>query len=68
MLHTFHVAGTHCNACKMLIEDVLSEDTTLRDATVDLEKKTLSLESDEEKPSLIKRLNTELAPFGYTLS
>jgi len=68
MLHTFHVAGTHCNACKMLIEDVLSEDTTLRDATVDLEKKTLSLESDEEKPSLIKRLNTELTPFGYTLS
>lgn len=68
MLHTFHVAGTHCNACKMLIEDILGEDPALTHATVDLENQTLSLESDEEKTSLIKRLNIELAPLGYTLS
>lgn len=66
---TFHISGTHCKACKMLIEDVLSDDTTLTNSSVDLENETLSLETEEENQSiLLEKLNTELIPLGYTLS
>lgn len=66
---TFHISGTHCKACKMLVEDVLSDDTTLMNPSVDLGNETLSLETEEENQSiLLEKLNRELIPLGYTLS
>ena len=67
--YTFHVSGTHCNACKMLIEDVLSDDATLTNSSVDLQDKTLSLESSEDKQEIVlTKLNENLIPLGFTIS
>jgi hypothetical protein len=53
----------------MLVEDVLSDDTTLVNSSVDLENETLSIETEEENQEiLLARLNIELIPLGYTLS
>ena len=67
--YTFHVSGTHCNSCKMLIEDVLSDDTTLMNSSVDLKNKTLSLETSEDNQEiLLTKLNENLVPLGFTIS
>lgn len=67
--YTFHISGTHCKSCKMLVEDVLSDDMTLMHPNVDLEKETLSVQTEEEnQDALLTKLNPELISLGYTLS
>ncbi len=67
--YIFHISGTHCNSCKMLIEDVLSDDTTLVNSVVNLENETLSLQTEEDNPdTLLSKLNANLGPHGFTLS
>lgn len=53
----------------MLVEDVLSDDMTLMHPHVDLEKETLSVQTEEENTNtLLEKLNTKLTSLGYTLS
>ena len=67
--YTFHISGTHCNACKILIEDILAEDVILTHPNVDLKNETLSFEIEEGMQDVVlEKLNLELLPFGYTLS
>ena len=42
--YTFHVSGTHCAACKILIEDVLGEQDLVKSVRVDLKKEIVEIE------------------------
>lgn len=67
--YMFHISGTHCNACKMLIEDVLSEEKDIQNAQVNLESQTLALDSENtDANGLLSSLNQSLKPFGYEVS
>ncbi len=45
--HTFHVSGTHCASCKILIEDTLNEQDFIGNARVDLKRRVLEVEASE---------------------
>lgn len=66
--YTLPLTGTHCASCKLLIEDILAEDSTLENPIVDIKKQTLTLSSNrEDEAILIQELNTELEPHGYSI-
>lgn len=44
---TIIIQGTHCNSCKVLIEDVLSEITGVKSSTVDFTTGKTEIEHDE---------------------
>lgn len=67
--YTFHVSGTHCASCKILIEDILGEQTNISNATVDLKNETVTLDAKEtDQHSLINGLNEKIKDNGYILS
>ncbi len=68
--YTFHVSGTHCKSCKILIEDVLGEEESVRKVHVDLKKEMVEIEtdSDEDIETLAPILSRMIEPNGYTLS
>ena len=68
--YTFHVSGTHCTSCKILIEDILNEQTIVRSARVNLKNETVEVETDtEENPEELARILTStIQANGYTLS
>jgi len=68
--YTFHVTGTHCASCKILIEDVLGEQDFINNSKVDLKKETVEIETESDKSGkeIIKILNNKIKPNGYTLS
>lgn len=68
--YTFHVSGTHCPSCKILIEDILSEQKGIKKSVVDLKKETVTVEteSDQSPQLLAETLTAKIKPNGYTLS
>ncbi len=67
--YTFHVSGTHCASCKILIEDILGEQTNVSNAQVDLKNETVTLNAHEtDQHNLAKVLNEKIKGNGYTLS
>ncbi|MDE2399978.1 MAG: sulfite exporter TauE/SafE family protein [Patescibacteria group bacterium] len=68
--YTFHVSGTHCAACKILIEDVLQEQDFVKNVQVDLNKEVVEVEVDSEKSpeEMAGILSEKIRPNGYTLS
>lgn len=68
--HIFHVAGTHCASCKILIEDVLNEQPLVKYSVVNLKKEIVIIETEsEQSPEIIAQILTEkIKPNGYTLS
>ncbi len=68
--YKFHVAGTHCASCKILIEDVLGEQDYVKKVEVDLKKETVEIETDSEKSEveLAEILTSKIKPNGYTLT
>ena len=68
--YIFHVTGTHCAACKMLIEDVLREQDIIRSVLVNLKRETVEIttESGESPEELARILTEKIKPNGYTLS
>ncbi len=68
--YTFHVTGTHCASCKILIEDVLNEQSFVKKSQVDLKKETVTIEteSDQSAEEIAQLLTTKIKPNGYTLS
>lgn len=68
--YTFHVSGTHCASCKILIEDILNEENIVGSAKVDLKKQTVEIDTESEKnqEEFLEILNPKLAPHKYTLA
>jgi len=68
--YTFHVSGTHCASCKILIEDVLGEQEFIQKAKVDLKKETVEIETESSQTpeELAVILSSKLKPNGYTIS
>lgn len=67
---TLHVSGTHCKACKMLIEDILNEQVGIQNSQVDLKNETVTFEtsSDSNVSTLMAELNEKIKSNGHTLS
>ncbi len=68
--YTFHVSGTHCASCKILIEDILKEQELVKNAQVNLKKETVEIEIDSEKSAeeIAQILTSKIKPNGYVLS
>lgn len=68
--YTFYVSGTHCASCKILIEDILSEQSYISKSSVDLNKELLTIEttSDASKEELATDLTKLTEQNGYTIS
>ncbi|MFA6515149.1 MAG: sulfite exporter TauE/SafE family protein [Candidatus Paceibacterota bacterium] len=68
--HTFHVNGTHCASCKILIEDILGEQEFIKMVKVDLKKELVEIETDSDKSleEIAMSLTEKIKTNGYTLS
>lgn len=68
--YIFHVSGTHCASCKILIEDILNEQDFIKKSKVDLKRETVEIETDSKvNPSEIATLLTDkIQSHGYALS
>ncbi len=68
--YTFHVSGTHCASCKILIEDILSEQAGVTRAEVMLAEKLVKvdMDSDVDSERLAQMLSVKLEPHGYRMS
>lgn len=68
--HIFHVTGTHCASCKILIEDILSEQDFIKSSQVNLKKETVTIETEsEQSPEAIAELLTiKTKQNGHVLS
>ena len=65
--YTFHISGTHCASCKILIEDVLDEQDFIENAKVNLNKETIVIEtkSDKGQNEIVNILNEKIKPNNY---
>lgn len=68
--YNFHVSGTHCPSCKILIEDILSEQDFVKNARVDLREEIVEIETDSEQSheEITAILTEKIQPHGYKLS
>ncbi len=68
--YTFHISGTHCPSCKILIEDTLIEQNGIRQASVNLKQKTVLIEceNDENSEDLVCTLSEKIESYGYRLA
>jgi len=68
--YTFHVSGTHCASCKILIEDILGEQEFIKSSNVNLKKEIVEIETNStESPEQIAIFLTDkIKANGYTLS
>lgn len=68
--YTFHVSGTHCPSCKILIEDTLIEQEGIARASVNLKQKTVLIEceNDGDAKDLVCNLSEKIEVHGYKLS
>lgn len=67
--YTFHVSGTHCASCKILIEDVLGDEPGISNVHVNLKKEIITLDTQESDPALLaEKLNEKVKHNGYSIS
>lgn len=68
--YIFHVSGTHCPSCKIFIEDTLNEQTGISKTIVDLDNKTVLIETNlnKTKYDLANLLTDKIKHNGYILS
>lgn len=68
--YTFHVTGTHCASCKILIEDILQEQDGVNNVVVNLNKETVVVETDSEKTPevFVTELSSKIQSHNYSLS
>ncbi|MDZ4205946.1 MAG: sulfite exporter TauE/SafE family protein [Patescibacteria group bacterium] len=68
--YTFHVSGTHCSSCKILIESILNEEDFVKNAKVNLKHETVEISTDSlmSQEELAQILTEKIKPNGYTLS
>lgn len=68
--YLFHVSGTHCASCKILLEDVLGEQDFIQNARVNLKKELVEIEttSGKSQEEIASILNEKVKPNGYVFS
>ena len=68
--YTFHVSGTHCASCKILIESILNEQDFISNAKVNLKHETVEISTNSFMGSeeLAQILTEKIKTNGYTLS
>src|SRR3989344_7967521 len=76
--YTFHVTGTHCASCKILIEDILmdsmgspqDERSFVKSVRVNLKREIVEIETDSEKSQaeLVDILNEKIKSHKYSLT
>ena len=68
--YIFHVSGTHCASCKILIEDTIGEQDFIQRVRVDLQKETVEIETNDHRTpeELAELLTSKIQPNGYALS
>jgi sulfite exporter TauE/SafE/copper chaperone CopZ len=68
--YIFHVSGTHCASCKILIEDTLNEQDQIHNVRVDLKKETVEIETENSQSplELARTLTDTIKSNGYTLT
>lgn len=68
--YTFHVTGTHCASCKILIEDILGQQGFIKNVQVNLKEETVSIEtnSNQSPEELAQTLSNLINSHGYLLS
>lgn len=68
--YTFHVLGTHCPSCKILIEDILMEQDFIKSTSVDLKKEIIDIELDNARSEddVLIVLNKKLNSHNYVFS
>jgi sulfite exporter TauE/SafE/copper chaperone CopZ len=68
--YTYHVSGTHCASCKILIEDVLSEQDFVMKSSVDIKNEIVEIQtsSNKNKEEIAEIVTLLLKEHGYTLS
>jgi sulfite exporter TauE/SafE len=67
---TLHVSGTHCNSCKILIEDTLNEQMGIENAVVDLKQEIVSFDTslNDSQQKLAEVLTEKIKHNGYSFS
>jgi sulfite exporter TauE/SafE/copper chaperone CopZ len=68
--HTFHISGTHCPSCKILVEDILNEQDFIKNSVVNLKQETVTIqtENDQSAEAMAQLLTSKIKPNGYILS
>ena len=68
--HTFHVSGTHCSSCKILIEDILGEQGIVNSVKVNLSQETIEVDTNSDilAEELLKLINEKVKPNGYNVT
>ncbi len=46
--YTFHISDTHCDSCKISIEDILNKQDFIKSSNVNLKSETLSVETEDD--------------------
>ncbi|MEK7545234.1 MAG: sulfite exporter TauE/SafE family protein, partial [Patescibacteria group bacterium] len=66
----FHITGTHCSACKIMIEDILADEPGVEKVAVNLMKKEVTIEGnfEEDEKTLAEKWSKILAKNGYQLT
>lgn len=70
MKNIYHVSGTHCASCKILLEDIIGEQEYVDSVIVNLKKETVEIEvrDDKNKEEVLSILNSKIKENGYVLS
>ncbi len=68
--YTFHVSGTHCASCKILIEDILGEQEVVDKVQVNLKNQTVEVDTDSDKSQeqILEILNPKINSHKYFLT
>ena len=68
--YTYHIQGMHCNACKILVEDVVEEIVQGSKTHVIMKEKIVTIDMPEEADAwkIFPLLAEKLSSHGYTLS
>jgi len=68
--YSFHVLGTHCASCKILLEDILKEQDFVKNVQVNLKQEIIDIETDSTKSidEILLILNEKVKVNGYTLA
>ncbi|MEK7478454.1 MAG: sulfite exporter TauE/SafE family protein [Patescibacteria group bacterium] len=67
--YLFHVSGTHCNSCKILIENIIGKQPGVSKAVFDLGKQHLTVEGEisDSPETLVAAWSKLLGPHQYHL-
>lgn len=68
--YIFHVSGTHCAACKLLIEDILNDEKDIQKVIVNLKRETVEITTERNiaPEQLATALTEKTRAHGYILS